>query len=485
MTKTIAIILAAVLVIGGGVTVGVVVSNNNLPQNVAKDAILSLSNIVERMEFAPIYQTFTGGSIQMTQTFITQDGKTSQMTNSAKIFFADDGIVVQNINLSQDDVAIQGDLWLMKDFVYVSEQNILGGSYAWESGKLAEQFEESIFAYGSNSKYALDNQAKYEEALKLLTHLDKVNPSAMEKDLKKVASNYIKKIWEIACEEIEFEEAVKVVKIDGQSVEARNIKITVDADDICDIWEDTLDFLREDDQVVKFLDKYEDVLNIANNPVFGTTTQNNKTLADTYTQLIDDWHDNYYNTSLRIQNEWGNNKLIVDISTPKHQSKLLKLNVSYGYEDMLTLDFAGKTIENASKITLVDPDDVKHVYQVVNGDQILRINYTVDGEKVFSFNLDRESSEYTWFTMGDDGSTTTINGTLVQAKNNDLTITVKEVTHDNERYAVDNYTYTMDLTFVLKAKDKLPQKPTDYKTLATIPEKDVDEIVGAFGGIAE
>ena len=485
MTKIIAIILAAVLVVGGGVTVGVVVSNNNLPQNIAKDAILSLGNVIERIEFAPIYQTFTGGSIQMSQTSITQDGETSQVTNSAKIFFADDGIVLQNINFSQLDVAIQGELWLTEDFVYISEQNILGDAYAWERGKLAEQFEKSIFAYGSNSKYSINNQAKYDDALKLFKHLDKVNTAAMQRDIKKVYANYLNEVWEIACEEIEFEEAVKVVKIDGENVEARNVKITIDADDICEIWENVLDFLCEDDQVVNFLDKYEDVLNIANNPIFGTGTQSNKTLADEYRQLLDEWQDDYYNTSLRIQNEWGNNKLVVDISTPKHQSKLLKLNVAYGYEDMLTLDFGGKTIENANKITLVDPDGVKHVYQVVNGDQILRINYTVDGVKVFSFNLDRESTEYTWFTTEDDGSTTTIKGTLLQDKNKNLTITVKEVTHDNERYAVDNYSYTMDLTFVLKLKDKLPQKPTDYKTLATITEEDVDKIVDAFGGIAE
>ena len=421
----------------------------------------------------------------MSQTSITQDGETSQVTNSAKIFFADDGIVLQNINFSQLDVAIQGELWLTEDFVYISEQNILGDAYAWERGKLAEQFEKSIFAYGSNSKYSINNQAKYDDALKLLKHLDKVNTAAMQRDIKKVYANYLNEVWEIACEEIEFEEAVKVVKIDGENVEARNVKITIDADDICEIWENVLDFLCEDDQVVNFLDKYEDVLNIANNPIFGTGTQSNKTLADEYRRLLDEWQDDYYNTSLRIQNEWGNNKLVVDISTPKHQSKLLKLNVAYGYEDMLTLDFGGKTIENASKITLVDPDGAKHVYQVVNGDQILRINYTVDGVKVFSFNLDRESTEYAWFTTEDDGSTTTIKGTLLQDKNKNLTITVKEVTHDNERYAVDNYSYTMDLTFVLKLKDKLPQKPTDYKTLATITEEDVDKIVDAFGGIAE
>ena len=124
------------------------------------------------------------------------------------------------------------------------------------------------------------------------------------------------------------------------------------------------------------------------------------------------------------------------------------------------------------------------LYEVLNGDQIMLLTYTVDNVNMFSFRLDRESTQYTLFVVGEDNpftstvdrETTTIKGTLIDDGN--LTITVNQVIHDNERYQVDNYTYEMDLTFVLKTKDKLPQKPTDYKTLDTITEQDIDKLLG-------
>ena len=354
MTKTIALILAAVLLVGGGVTVGVVINNNNnLPQNVARDAILSLADVVKRTEIAPLYKTITGGSIQMSQTFITEDGITSSVNNSAKIYFAKDKFVAQNVSLSEM-LPIQGDLWIEDDFVYVKEQNFLGGAYALEKGKLADQFEKSIFAYGSQSKYALDNEDKHDDLVKLLSYVDSLSTSTMEKDIQKISYSYLKELWDIFCEEASFESQTKMVKIDSNDVKARSIKITINANDICDIWERILQFLREDEQVVNFLEKHEDLIDIANNPIFGSTITVDRDIASKYIQLLDQLNENMDDTCQEILEQWENNNLIIDITTPTHSSKMLKLRVSYGYEDKFILDFGNKTIENANKITLKD-----------------------------------------------------------------------------------------------------------------------------------
>lgn len=483
MTKTIALILAAVLLVGGGVTVGVVINNNNnLPQNVARDAILSLADVVKRTEIAPLYKTITGGSIQMSQTFITEDGITSSVNNSAKIYFAKDKFVAQNVSLSEM-LPIQGDLWIDDDFVYVKEQNFLGGAYALEKGKLADQFEKSIFAYGSQSKYALDNEDKHDDLVKLLSYVDSLSTSTMEKDMQKISYSYLKELWNIFCEEVSFESQTKMVKIDSNDVKARSIKITINANDICDIWERMLQFLREDEQVVNFLEKHEDLIDIANNPIFGSTITVDRDIASKYIQLLDQLNENMDVTCQEILEQWENNNLIIDITTPTHSSKMLKLRVSYGYEDKFILDFDNKTIENANKITLKDGAGNEYVYQVVNGDQTLLLTYSENGERVFSFNYDRESTQYTLTTVDQSKFTTTSKGTIVQGK--DITMTVNEVIHDSAIYDSDDCSYTTDLTFILKTKDKLPQKPNDYKTLATITEEDIDNLLGGTSQMPE
>lgn len=483
MTKTIALILAAVLVVGGGVTVGVVVNNNNnLPQNVAMDAILSLADVADRIELAPLFKALNGGSVQMSQTFITEDGITSQVNNSAKIYFAKDKLVMQNVSFSEM-LPIQGDLWIEDDFIYLKEQNILGGAYAWEKGKLAEQFEQSIFAYGSQSKYALDNEDMYDDVISLLSRLDGATSSSTNKQLKKIAFSYLNELWDIFCDEVQFDDQIKNIKIGEEDVKARSIKITVNANDICDIWERMLQFLQEDEQLVDFLEKHEDIVDIANNPILGSTITINDNIASLYTKLLDELYDNLEYTRQEIHDQWDNNNLIIDITTPTHSSKMLKLRVSYGYEDKFTLDFGNKTIDNANKITMVDAEGNQYVYQVVNGDQTLLLTYSENGQRVFSFNYDKESTKYTLITVAEDQFTTTSKGTIVVDK--DITMTVNEVIGDSAFYDSDDYSYTMDLTFILRTKDKLPQKPTDYKTLATITEEDLDSLLGGTSQMPE
>ena len=482
MTKTIAIILAAVLVVGGGVTAGVVVSNNNLPENVVKDALLGLTEVLDRAELKPLYETFTNGSIEMSQTYIRQDSSTETWTNSAKVYFANDGIVLQDISLAETGFALQGEVWLTEDFVCINAENLFADAYALELGKLAKQFEKSIFAYGSGSKYAIQEEDDYEDVLKLLEHLDKLNTRKMQREVSKIISNYLKELWEIVCDNVDFEEEVKVVKIDGDSVEARNINIVVDADDVCEIWEATLEFLQEDEQVTKFLDKNEDLLNIANNPIFGAEQTTNQTLSDTYREMLKQLKKEFYSTAAEIQESWGDNQLVIDVATPKHKSELLKLNVNYANEDVYTLDFAGKNIKDTNKITLVE-EGVKQVYKTLDGDQFFGITYTIDDVEMFKFQLNKESSTYELYYSDanfDEISPISyrIEGRVIDGA--DLKITINKVTRIEDNIWWDNpmeTSYLTDLEFVLRNKDKLPAKPDNYKTIGTLTEEDVDKLL--------
>ena len=482
MTKTIALILVAVLVVGGGVTAGVVIGNNNLPENVVAEALLSLADFTERAELKPIYEVLTNGSIEMSQSYIRQNDKTEMWTNTAKVYFADDGVVLQNINFAQTGFELQGELWLTEDFVCINAENLLDSAYAIEMGNLAKQFEKSIFTYGSNSEYAIQDQRLYAGILSLLDHLDKLNARKMQKELTQIGQSYLKELWDIACKQVDFSEGTKAMEIDGKKVDVRNINIVVDAYDVCKIWESTLDFLQEDDQVTKFLDKNEDLLNIANNPIFGAGQTTNQTLSDTYREMLKQLKKEFYTTAAEIQESWGDNQLVIDVATPKHKAELIKLNINYANEDVYTLDFAGKTIKDTNKITLIE-QGVKQVYQTLNGDQFFGITYTIDDVEMFKFQLDKETSNYELYydaTINDAVSTISyrIEGKVIDGA--DLKITINNVTQIEDNIWWENpkeTSYLMDLAFVLKNKDKLPAKPQGYKTLETLTEEDLEKLL--------
>ncbi len=494
MTKTIALIVAAVLLVGGGVTVGVVVSNNNTPQNVVRDAIFSLANVVEREELSTLYNTLTGGCVEINQTTHIENDQVSQAVFSAKVFFDQKGVVIQDLDLSALEISYGGDLWLLDDFVYIKSDALLQDALAWEQGKLTEQFKQSIFSLGT-SKYVIEDQDTYDKLVNAFSFIDDLSNKQIKKDVSKINTSYLKKLWNIFCEEVEFVEEVKTVAIDGKDVEARNVTITIDAYNICKIYEKFLAFLQEDDQIVEFLNKYNDLWDIATNfnnekdsgqHTEDETTTPIPTLSELYTQKLDELQNDFFETAAEINEEMGNDKVVVDVTTPKNKAQLLKLNVAIANDtekqNYLTLDFGGKTIEDANKITAVF-EDTTHVYDVLNGDQMLLVEYTIDDEKQFSFQLDRQSTLYTLITHDWIG-TTTLQGSITKEKSN-VEVTIETFTYYSENSTYDSYTYTTDLTITLKPQQKLPSKPTDYKTLGTITEEDVDNLLSKLGIVVD
>ena len=214
-TKLLAIIIAAVLLVGAGTGIGILIYCNQ-PYNVAGSAILgALDDFGERDEIEPIVNILTQGSADFSFDKI-KNGDTDLLnggTIEGKIYFSDSAFMLENLLIENDNGKVSGDFYVSDEMIYVSEDEILENAYGLKYKDIVDELEDSIFAYGADSEYAFQDEEEYERLIKALECL---NDGNFEKDAEKLAKKLAKKAWKIACDNFEFETENDKVRVGGE-----------------------------------------------------------------------------------------------------------------------------------------------------------------------------------------------------------------------------------------------------------------------------
>ena len=482
-TKVLAIIIAAVLLIGAGTGIGFAIYGN-LPQNAAATAIFgAIEDFGERDEIKPIVKMLTGGSFEFSlnelkegDEDILEDGKFS-----GKMYFSKDAFMLQNLEFNTGDFAIAGDIYISEDLLYISEDELLKNAYGIELKKIVEDFEDSIFAYGSDSEYAIPDEETHND---IVSALSAAQDTKMQKEAQKIAEKLYKKMWKIACDNFEFESENEEIKVGGSKEKVRVITIIIEGDALAEAISEFYDYLCEDKSIPKFLDKYEDAL------AFTFTDTDDKTIGELYEEYIDTLGERIDDICDTVAKAYRND-IIIKVATPKSSKKLVKLEVEANGNNVFTLDLGMKGIRKTDKITL-DIKGEKFTYQVKENDSREFECVLKNDTTTVKFNVDKKKDKFTFSVDSPNSSSfksLTIKGDWV-TKSGKSTITVDKI--ESVTYGYDKYynwteiTNTIDceIVFVIDQSDKIPSAPKDYKRLSDITEEDIEDWVEAFGSIA-
>ena len=256
-TKLVAIILSAVLLLGGA-AVGLTVYNNT-PEFVARNAILGMfQDLIKRDEINPLYNMITQGSLEASVSEFTEDGEDllEDTSIAGKLYFSKEAFMLENadVKLFGGDFHASGDIYLSDELIYIKEDHILGGAYGITPKELSADLRSSIFAPDSGSEYAIPD----EEVFDAITETsDSADLDAMKKDAEKLLKKYIKQAWKIICDDAEFDSETTDVRLNGEKKTVRVVTIDVDTDAMASMLRDAYDFLKNDGDVVKFIETYQ------------------------------------------------------------------------------------------------------------------------------------------------------------------------------------------------------------------------------------
>ena len=469
MKKLLAIILTILVVGGIGVGVTATISYNK-PENVAISAIKGVfEDFNEREEIQPVWNMLHGGSASVSVDKIKHDdydlldgGKFS-----GKIYFSENAIMVDDINVDYNELQLNGSVYFDENMIYVSEDKLFDAAYGIVYKDLAKDLEDSIFAYGSGSEYAIPDKDSYDRIMEMFEALSETNIQDMEGDVKYLLETHIENIWDIVCENAEFESDSESVRLNGKKEKVRVVTITMDAKDVANMLRDIYDYLCRDKTIGDFIDKY------AASFVSISIMDSDQSLGELYEEYLEDLEDEVDSLCDYIEDIDELDDFQIRVMTPKMSHKLLKMEVEFDGDVVFSLDFGKEGLKKTDKITL-EIDGKELTYTVSeNTKKAYEAELEYEGYALLEISIDRSDNSYK-LDLGDgyisikgdyteDGDATTINVSK---------FTVNSIYGADGSKTSD--TYKTDITIVIDENDKMPNIPSKFDRISDITDKDIE-----------
>lgn len=467
--KLLWIIVVALLVVGGSVTTVAIL---NSPANVAANALSGVAeDMLEREDVKPIYQTLTGGSVQVSLNSIKKDGENcfGDTHLSGKLYFAEDALMLSDFDAKLGEFEFAGDAYISEEEFYIKEDKILGGAYGMNISTLADDLANSIFAADSGSEYALD-QETYDSIIKMLDNVSK------NKDIREDAVELLETVsedfWKIVKDNADISSESTYLRLNGTKTKVRLITITVDAIAMENILMDAYDYLCESEDIIEFIETNEAFLVAMMRDMYPAYYPH---YQETYSSLVEAYEKWMEILGERIENRCDaldpTLSLAVNIATPRMRTTLLKLWVTIGKETVLSLDCGEKGIKKTDEISL-EMGGVKLSYKVYTEEE-LTATFIINGQNglyvYVSVCVNQEKGMYTLTctkTDRNDRKSWSIKGNI-DTNGDTITLTIDNVTR------VPATVYAARCEIIIDTDDKMPSPRKDYDTVADITENDI------------
>lgn len=487
--KLLIIIVSVVVAVVGAITAVVAVSG--APTNVAARSLADLSeDFLDRDELEPLVKLLKKGSVEVSLTGIEQDGE-DYFKNShikGKVYFSEDAILLSDVDIKADKNSIAGDMYISKDYCYVSEDKVLNGAYGFEFSEAEEDLNDSIFAPDSKSDYSLDEYT-FESITSVLNFLK--NGDDVSKDFQKVAKKVVKKVWNIIIDNAEISSKNTEIRLSGAKKKVRLIEITVDDDALEAIIWDLFDYMRDSKDVQKFLDKHEDAILPLLKNAYDIELDS---LSEAYEEWFED--NKEYIEDICDEISGGFDNLTLKIATARSSSKLLKLELDYDKETVFELECGEKGIKKSDKITF-SAGDTKISYAVSANDKkkfdaTLSVDLGYEAYDV-SFTIDKSSGKYKLiykevtedysYYYGDYTYTDEYKISGKYSKKGDKTTFTVDTVKNTYGRKYEHYSYydyecedktELECEVIFDTKDKMPSHKKDYDSISDITEKNIE-----------
>ena len=498
--KWIAIVIAIAIVIGGGVAAGIIIYNN-MPENVLMNSVAGvISGFSERDEIKPLYNMLSGGSLEIETEEMARENKLPITAHvvSGKFYFSDDlEYMVKDLEYKNriKGGEFSGDIYLSDDFYYMRENGYLKSAYGVNLNRLDRELPNSIFAYGSGSKYAIDDKEEYE---RLLEYYSVNRNEDMLRELEKITEKYVKMAWIIFCENATVSSEERELTLDGKADKYRLILVRIKKEDINNMIEDFYKFVKDDESVSDFLDKYEEEFCRPIEKIYkiDSIKQEWKDFVNGLARTVDSIRAGKENSSpLEMIN--------IELVTPKMSSTLLQLSVSllgegFDGKKILKIDCGSKGIEKTDTVSISSEFlgiELKYTTQKTKNRLVSKMFVSsipnendeeaeITSVRLLQTDFDKRVDSFS-IVLGEEGNSLEIKGKYQKKLGKitfDITSFIGEVKKrpqdEAERIVLD-----VKIKAVLRENDRMPSVPKKYKKLSEISEEEMDRIDDVLGSV--
>lgn len=491
MKKIVAIIMSTIVAIGA-IVATIILYINSRPEKIIVD---SMTNFVEELkkrdELSCLLKTLNGGSIEFNMSSVKEDDlEVFDADIEGKAYFSKDVVALKDLKVESKQGNLLANAYLSREFIYVSENEMIGKSYGMVKGNMAQDFENSIFAFGSGSDLAITNETLNTTIIDVLSSFDgsASTEEKHQKGSKKLSIKQVKELYEIVFENLDFEVQTETVKFGSENQDVRVISVELEDEDVEKIIKALLKFVKDDEQCKAFIKKYSEEVSSFLKSHFDLDDENleEDLSKDAYQRAMQLLDLAIEKVDVKFSGEFD-----IEIIVAKRSSKLLKFAVAYERFNVFTLDLNGKGINDTNKITICTIGR-ELVYEVKEkNSNIFECELLNNDEKIFSFRYDKRANNYLMDVFRKKNDNLSVEGKLIKEDNN-ITVTCEVIKLKNrdgsEANIINNI--TTDVKILIKLTDEIPISPqkakTDYKydKITNITEQEVIKVTNFIDNIA-
>lgn len=368
-----------------------------------------------------------------------------------KMYFNAPEMFVENLYLDVKapkeniDLNVSGDIYFSPDYLYVKNDNILGGAIGLISGETGKAFENSEWKHELDK--AVQDGSVPTEVVDILMAFLKMYDGEMGDvaqdvidDIKPVAERYITVITASLEKNAKF-----VEKTEGDD---RVITLVIDNTSVVGFINDLYAAVKDDAELRSLVVKYGDMLK-------DYTGMTGAELGSTYDELLAQLGEQMG----ALEEEIPAFAVMAAVTTPTDASTLRKLEISMRDGDesakansIFVLDLGKNGVKNTNRIALKVMGETVATYEIVKNDESgykASLVAMIEGEAVTCFTIDVNNAAGTYslsipevdFAMG---------GTF-KVEGDKTTIVFNSITLEKE-----TYNKGFSLTMIIKENDTLP-----------------------------
>ena len=329
-----------------------------------------VTDLGEREEFRPFVKALEGGSMEFLceldigeMSLILGGDSNGTVTSGGKIYFGEKEILLKdffaNANSPSEDISfnVKGDFYLSPDYMYASNDNILGGTVGIVRGEMKKAFQNASWKNEIDSEYV-------DMITKLLEFYDGDGIDEAAEDVKDLAERYVKVLWDALEDNAKYDEETRDVLVGGASVESRVVTMTFDEESVIGFLNDLYNAVKNDGELRDLVIEYGDMLS-------EYTGVAGSEIGSYYDELL-----TQLGTELEgLEEDMTPGAIIVEVVTPTGASTLRKLTFSVRNggegaeaETYLTLDLGAEGIKTTNRIELAIMDEMSLVYEITQND---------------------------------------------------------------------------------------------------------------------
>lgn len=410
-----------------------------------------VADLQQREELRPLFAMTNGGSMEI-QTNVDvgkmaeafgEVGYTGSVEFGGKTYFGNKALFLKNLYVDIDlpteniDFAINGDFYMDSDYMYLSNDSVLGGSIGLIRGEMKKAFQNSVFV----TEGLVDS-----ESAAILTELfgvlDGDAPDEVSKELQALLDRYVKVIFDA----IENNATYTELNVDDE----RTITLTIDEKAVIGILTDLLNTVKNDRELRDLIVEYSDMLS-------DYTGMSGAELGVQFDNLLAQLEA----MIPELENEMEPGAIVIAVVTPTNASTLRKLTVSVRYsegdtvgiQNVLTLDLGAEGIKNTNRISLNIAGEVTLTYEITKNDADAykaALVASVDGDTMTAFTVEhnRKTNAFTFKIPEVDFA---LGGSL-KVEGDVTTLVINSISYEGEK--IDKgYSFTV----IIDENDPMPK----------------------------